>query len=254
MNRDTLYSAAVFDLDAGPVTITLPDPGKRFLSMQMIDEDEYTPEVLYGAPSARSPRTRSARATPLSPCASWSIRTIPRTSRRSTRCRTPSRSASPADREPSRRPTGTHQPGQGAGRSAELGSTVPDTKGMFGPKGEVDPVRHLIGSAIAWGGNPEKDALYLNVTPAHNDGKTVYRLTVKDVPVDGFWSISVYNDEGHFAPIPTTPIRLTTSLRSRPPTARSRSNSVAATASRQLSARPAGLELSRAPLSSEPES
>ena len=25
MNRDTLYSAAVFDLDAGPVTITLPD-------------------------------------------------------------------------------------------------------------------------------------------------------------------------------------------------------------------------------------
>jgi hypothetical protein len=33
MNRDTLYSAAVFDLDAGPVTITLPDPGKRFMSL-----------------------------------------------------------------------------------------------------------------------------------------------------------------------------------------------------------------------------
>ena len=49
MNRDTLYSAAVFDLDAGPVTIALPDPGKRFLSMQVIDEDEYSPEVLYGA-------------------------------------------------------------------------------------------------------------------------------------------------------------------------------------------------------------
>jgi hypothetical protein len=49
MNRDTLYSAAVFDLDAGPVTITLPDSGKRFLSMQVIDEDEYTTEVHYGA-------------------------------------------------------------------------------------------------------------------------------------------------------------------------------------------------------------
>jgi hypothetical protein len=48
MNRDTLYSAAVFDLDAGPVTITLPDPGKRSLSMQVIDEDEYAPEVVYG--------------------------------------------------------------------------------------------------------------------------------------------------------------------------------------------------------------
>ncbi len=28
LNRDTLYSSAVFDLDAGPVTITLPDAGK----------------------------------------------------------------------------------------------------------------------------------------------------------------------------------------------------------------------------------
>jgi Protein of unknown function (DUF1254) len=33
MNRDTLYSLAVFDLDAGPVTITLPDAGKRFRSV-----------------------------------------------------------------------------------------------------------------------------------------------------------------------------------------------------------------------------
>ena len=45
MNRDTLYGAAVFDLDAGPVTVTLPDPGKRFMSMQLINEDEYTPAV-----------------------------------------------------------------------------------------------------------------------------------------------------------------------------------------------------------------
>ena len=28
-NRDTLYSGAVFDYDAGPVTITLPDAGNR---------------------------------------------------------------------------------------------------------------------------------------------------------------------------------------------------------------------------------
>jgi hypothetical protein len=49
MNRDTLYSGAVFDLDAGPVTITLPDAGKRFMSMQVIDEDQYTHAVVYGA-------------------------------------------------------------------------------------------------------------------------------------------------------------------------------------------------------------
>ena len=48
-NRDTLYSLSVFDLDAGPVTVTLPDAGERFMSMQVIDEDHYTPEVVYGA-------------------------------------------------------------------------------------------------------------------------------------------------------------------------------------------------------------
>jgi hypothetical protein len=63
-------------------------------------------------------------------------------------------------------------------------------------------VRRLIGAASAWGGNPEKDAVYLSVAPARNDGKTVYRLNVRDVPVDGFWSVSVYNAKGYFEPNP----------------------------------------------------
>ena len=29
------------------MTITLPDPGKRFMSMQVINEDQYTPAVRY---------------------------------------------------------------------------------------------------------------------------------------------------------------------------------------------------------------
>ena len=47
MNRGTLYSGAVFDLDAGAVAIALPDAHGRFISMQVIDEDEYTDEVDY---------------------------------------------------------------------------------------------------------------------------------------------------------------------------------------------------------------
>ena len=47
MNRDTLNSFAIFDLDASPVTITLPDPRKRFMSMQVISEDHYTIDVVY---------------------------------------------------------------------------------------------------------------------------------------------------------------------------------------------------------------
>jgi hypothetical protein len=79
-----------------------------------------------------------------------------------------------------------------------LNETLSDTRHMFGARGEVDPVRHLIGSAMGWGGMSEKDSLYLPVTPPKNDGTTLYRLTVKDVPVDGFWSISVYNADSCF--------------------------------------------------------
>ena len=38
MNRDTLYSAAIFDLTE-PVTITKPDSGDRFQSMLIINQD-----------------------------------------------------------------------------------------------------------------------------------------------------------------------------------------------------------------------
>jgi hypothetical protein len=48
-NRDTLYSTVVFDMDAGDVTITLPDAGKRFMTLITIDEDHYVVEVVYGA-------------------------------------------------------------------------------------------------------------------------------------------------------------------------------------------------------------
>jgi hypothetical protein len=72
---------------------------------------------------------------------------------------------------------------------------------MFGAnENEVDPVRHLIGSAMLWGGYPEKDALYLPITPADNDGSTIHRLRVGDVPVDGFWSLTVYNSKGYPQP------------------------------------------------------
>ena len=36
--------------------------------------------------------------------------------------------------------------------------------------------------------------------PSKNDGNVVYRLRMKDVPVDGFWSITVYNAQGYLEP------------------------------------------------------
>jgi len=59
-------------------------------------------------------------------------------------------------------------------------------------------IQRLISAATTWGGNPRNDAIYLNFTPPQNDGNTLYKLNIKDVPVDGFWSISLYNAEGYY--------------------------------------------------------
>ncbi len=67
---------------------------------------------------------------------------------------------------------------------------------MFGREETVDPVHHLIGTAAGWGGKPREDAYYEGGAPAERSG--VYTMTIHDVPVDGFWSVSVYNAQGYF--------------------------------------------------------
>ncbi len=197
-NRDTLYSAAVFDLDAGPVTITLPDAGQRFMSLQIISEDQYTTTEYGAGPHALDKAkvgTRYALA---------GIRAL----------------VDPNDPDDLERVHALQdsievsQPG-GPGtfeishwdKSSQkkvrdallvLASTVTDTRRAFGTKEEVDPVQHLIGAASAWGANAPRDAIYLNVVPPKNDGMTNYALKVGDVPVDGFWSISLYNEQGYY--------------------------------------------------------
>lgn len=199
-NRDTLYSAAVFDLDAGPVTITLPETAGRFMSLQVISEDHYTTNVAYAPAelsfSRDSVDTRYAAA---------AIRVLadPADTADLTAVHALQDAIGVSQAEPGFFEIPQWDPvSQKTVRDAliTLSTTLADTKSMFGPRYEVDPVRHLIGSAFAWGGNPERDALYLTVVPARNDGATVHQLTVKDVPVDGFWSITVYNKEGYFTP------------------------------------------------------
>jgi hypothetical protein len=82
-----------------------------------------------------------------------------------------------------------------------LSNTIPDLRYAAGPNEDsVDPVRRIAAAASGWGLNPDKDAVYLDVFPARNDGKTPYRLTVKDVPVDAFWSVTAYTADGYFNP------------------------------------------------------
>lgn len=199
MNRDTLYSAAVFDLDAGPVSITLPDAGKRFLSMQVISQDHYTPMVVYGGGKHTLTREKVGTRYVITAVRILADPNDPKDIAEVVKLQDAIKVEQPGG--PGQFEVPSWDPvSQKRVRDAlnVLADTLPDKNRMFGAKGEVDPVRHLLGAASAWGGNPDKDAVYLNVVPKANDGKTVYRLTVKDVPVDGFWSVCVYNQDGFF--------------------------------------------------------
>jgi len=198
LNRDTLYSAAVFDLDAGPVTITLPNAGKRFMSMQVINQDHYVPSVFYGGGSHTLTKAKVGTR-----YAAVAIRTLvdPKDPKDVQQVHVLQDAIKVSQKNAGKFEVPNWDPAsQKKVRDAllVLGSTIPDFKKAFGTKQEVDPIRHLIGSASGWGGNPDRDATYLNITPSGNDGKTVYRLVVKDVPVNGFWSVSLYNATGYY--------------------------------------------------------
>ena len=199
-SRDTLTSVAVFDLDAGPVTVTMPDPGHRFMSLSVIDEEQFAVSVSYGAGTHRFARDQIGTR--------YVMMVV----------RTMVEPADPHDLAHARAlqdAIKTKQPNPGRfevphwDRDSQrkireallvLAQSVPDSRRMFGPRVHVDPVRHLIGTAMGWGRNPERDVLYLVVAPPRNDGETLHQLTLRDVPVDGFWSISVYNERGYFEP------------------------------------------------------
>jgi hypothetical protein len=198
-NRDTFDSSAVIDFNAGPVTITLPDAGPRYRALEVINEDQYVVgAVVYNAGTytydRKSVGTRYALVTirilgdPRDPKDVEEVHALQDATKLTQK--SPGKFEIPNWDEQSRSKI----------RSAllSLADTLPDYRRAFGARGQVDPVRRLIGAAAAWGGNPDRDAIYLNAVPARNDGDTVYRLEVKDVPVEGFWSISVYNAEGYF--------------------------------------------------------
>ncbi|MDR6865894.1 hypothetical protein J2Y69_000479 [Microbacterium resistens] len=196
-NRDTLYSSAIIDVRDG-VTVTLPDVGARYISAYVISQDHYGPLIL------REPGehllTRDLVGTDY---AALLVRIL----------------VDPNDPADVAEVNGLQDAlvlaGGGAGdfplpeydgsSQAEthdallaLGRGVSTYDHAFGAEAEVDPVMHLLGAAGGWGGLPEYEATYISV----DEGLPVadYRLHLTDVPVDAFWSVSLYNADGYFEP------------------------------------------------------
>jgi hypothetical protein len=198
MNRDTLYTNGVFDLDAGPVTVTMPDVGKRYMAMQVVDQDEYTPMVVYGKGTYTISKGKVGTR-----YAAVLIRMLVDPQRQQDLDEV--HKAQDAIKV-SQRSAGSFQvpkwdkTSQDKVRDAlgALALTMADFSKAFGTRQQTDPLQHLVGAASGWGGNPERDAKYVNLKVPNNDGEHSYKLTVGKVPVDGFWSISVYDAKGYF--------------------------------------------------------
>lgn len=200
LNRDTLYSMGVFDLDASPISVTLPDTGKRYMAVQVVNQDHYTIDVFYApgtyALSKDSVGTRYVSLlirTFVNPNDAEDVKTV----------HALQDSITVTQQATGRFETETwDQESLKAIRKALLDLVAAnggiDSARMFGREDEVEPTQHLLGTAAGWGGNPGKAALYMGYEPDENDGQTAYALTISDVPVDGFWSVSVYNKGGYF--------------------------------------------------------
>lgn len=91
----------------------------------------------------------------------------------------------------------------------ELGRGIGDNSTAAGTQEQVNPVKQLLLSAFGFVTSPEIGSLLLTVQPNLPIDKG-YMLKVKNVPIDGFWSLAMHNKEGYFNKKNTTPMDLET--------------------------------------------
>lgn len=196
-NRDTIYSFGVFDLSKSDLTITLPDSKGKYMTLMPISQNH----DIYRGLNAPGTYTFTQKEIGTRYMV-FVVRTL----------------ADPNDPKDMDR---AHKLQDGiqvqqtdigdmsglqdwdekqmlAMRKAynELGSSLSSSSSFFGVKCDRSYLQNAMGIAVGWGGMQKEDALYLPGQVEKNDGKTAYTITVpEDVPVGGFWSVTVYNED-----------------------------------------------------------
>ncbi|MGD8542608.1 MAG: DUF1214 domain-containing protein [Desulfobacteraceae bacterium] len=199
LQLDTLYSFGVFDLNT-PATISLPDSGDRFMSALIISEEHSMLPVVYAPTTFTVTQEQMGTRYVIIVLRTFMDSTSPDDIKKANALQdqvTVSQAETGSFNVPKWDKTSLLKIRNAL---AALASTVSDTKEFFGDKSKLDRLDFLMGTAAGWGGNPKEGAVYFSHSPEKNDGKTPYTVTVKDVPTDGFWSITVYNEANYLEP------------------------------------------------------
>lgn len=197
MNRDTLYSTNVLDVSQG-ATVTIPDAGGRYISVMFVNEDHYINRILHEAGSYQlsaaelgSDFVLVAARVLVDPQSDADIAAVAELQDAFAATSVRGKEYVAADYDPSSLTASSDA-------LKVLSHGMLDFSEAFGRKEDVERLSHLIGTAMGWGGLPKSEARYLSVNPELPVGE--YYLRLADVPVDGFWSVSVYNGDGFFEP------------------------------------------------------
>lgn len=201
MNLDTLYSSGVFDMEAGPVTVTLPKaPDGRYISAQILTEDHYTVDVFHEGTHTFSAHDLDTR---------YAVMIV----------RVFADSTDPDDiafANTIQDEIVVEQAGQGEFIVPEFDQSSLDATRMLllrlgaqargdlgvkmGTREEVNPIGHLIATAFGWGLLPPDEANYFSGGPQAGKESKPHELVLTDVPTNAFWSVTMYNARGFMVP------------------------------------------------------
>lgn len=194
MNRDVLYSGGVFDAEDG-ITINFPQlPDDRYASVYIIDNDHYVVDIIH------EPGTHTVKGETRFLYVIIRVQLKDSTSKEDIALVN-----SLQDQFKVTSKTGGEFPGFQWDRKSldalrseyEEGSKKFDSwAGMMGKRGEVNEETRHFAAAAAWGLLPEQEATYLNYQPASASADKCYSARYHVPENKGFWSITVYGNDG----------------------------------------------------------
>ncbi|MBL7473007.1 DUF1214 domain-containing protein [Robertkochia sp. 1368] len=195
MNRDVLYSGGVFDAKDG-LEITFPEmPDDRYASIYVIDNDHYVQEIIY------TPGVYEIQGNTRFLYVIIRIQVLDAGNEEEVKMVNGLQ-----DRFSVVSASGEEFPGFTWDKASldslraeynEESANYASWEGMMGKRGSVNEETRHIAAAAAWGLFPEDAATYLNYKPKDADPDACYKATYKVPDNDGFWSITVYGDDGY---------------------------------------------------------